>query len=91
MAKATYDIQGMKSAASQIRSELSKYETAMKKMNETVSETRTYFQDDRQEQFVKKYDALKDTMSNMKLLMEQYAIFLEQAADHFEKVGKTNI
>lgn len=86
-----YDIAGMRKAAGEIREEMNKYKTAMDEMTEIVKGTRTYFQDDRQKQYVEKYDAMSPAMDEVKKAMEAYAKFLEDAATYFEKQSKTSI
>ena len=85
MAKAVYDIPGMKNAASRIRDKMEQFDNSKKTMNNTVDSTNNFFQDERQKKYIQKYQELKNTMDSVEECMKKYAEFLEAAARKFDQ------
>lgn len=87
----TYDIKGMKSAATSVRTEMSKYKNAMDQMTEIVEGTKNFYKDDRQRQYLTKYKEMSPAMEEVRKAMESYATFLEDTATYLDKQSKKEI
>lgn len=80
-----YDTTKMKNAAASIRTEVGKYKTSRTEIDSTVEGMRTYWEDEVNQNYVRKYNNdLAPTAQSVEKLMEAFANFLEEAAKAVE-------
>lgn len=84
MAKGSYDIDGMRSAASKITTAMDTYKTNREKINGVVEGTMQYWKDPINKDYVQKFQNLKQDMESVQNLMNTYADFLEKTAKVIE-------
>lgn len=84
MAKGSYDIQGMRTAASKITTAMGTYSTNREKINNVVEGTMQFWQDPINKNYVQKFQNLKQDMESVQNLMNTYADFLEKTAKVIE-------
>lgn len=85
-----FDTAAMRRAASDIRARLREYKNASDEIDTTVNSLKSYWDDPVNQAFVSRYNKdLKETANNVYNLMEQYAKFLDAAADAYDKAIKT--
>ena len=81
-----YDESKIRTAASNIRSEIRKYEQAKNSLDGTVQGMKSYWPDETNQNYVSKYNKdLKPTADSVQKLMETFAKFLEDSADAVKK------
>lgn len=81
-----FDSGAMRSAASDIRAKIKDYKAASSEIDTTVTNMKTYWDDSVNQNFVRRYNAdLKQTAASVEKLMEEYAKFLDAAADAYDK------
>lgn len=87
MAEKYYDTGKLRSAATSIRTELRKYTSARKEVDDTIRDMKVYWDDSVNQNYVNRYNSeLKVTAKNVEDLMNKYAEFLEEVANTVDKV-----
>ena len=81
-----YDTGAMRTAASDIRAKIRNYESAKNEIDSTITNMKTYWDDPVNQTFANRYNSdLKETAEAVKKLMEEYAKFLDAAAEAYDK------
>ena len=84
MATGTYDIQGMRTAASKITTAMDTYRINREKIIDVVEKTTQYWEDPINKDYVQKFQNLKQDMESVQNLMNAYADYLTKAAKVIE-------
>jgi len=81
-----YDEGKIRTAASNIRAEIRKYQQAKDALDTTVQGMKSYWPDATNQNYVSKYNKdLKPTADSVQKLMETFAKFLEDSAEAIKK------
>lgn len=81
-----YDTRAMRTAASDIRTKIRNYKSANDEITSTINNMKSYWEDEVNQNFVLRYNSdLKETAESVMKLMEEYAKFLDAAADAYDK------
>lgn len=85
MSKGSYDLAGMRSAATKIKQFTGDYENNQNKIVEKVNNTSTHTDDPIIQDYIRKFEDLKSDMESVRNLMNAYSDYLEKAAKVIEE------
>lgn len=85
MAKGSYDIAGIRSAAGKIDGYMSSYDSSKKRMIELVQSTTQHTDDPIVRDYLQKFENLKTDMESVQNLMGAYSEYLKKAAKAIEE------